>query len=286
MMRPQNNTANYWNLYAKKKHTHDEYASKSHMHSDYANTNHTHDDKYSNKTHTHSEYIKNPSGVAFDNPNTNTTQLVTTRNILFNSGRQKVVLGANVFNDTMNDVHHDKSVGCSQIVMNNSDYPKFRWSNAGDPQYGIAQWGSYYDMLTTYAGQGVIYDKKKTITNGNNMNNYTEPGVYFVSSTTGTIINLPTSAYGYGILMVYKSGEVTLQMYIKDGQSTSEIFTRICWGTSWRPWFRFFSDHKPTYYNGTSTLEEKQLNTNIYDEKIKSLEERIERLEAMLNNKE
>lgn len=158
----------------------------------------------------------------------------TSRNILFNSGKQRNVLGANVYFDGSNDVHYDKNAGASQLVLDANNYMKFRWSNKGESSYGIAQWSSYYDVLTTYEGQQAFYSRGN-VGDGDNWNNFVNTGAYAVVCPNSAT-NHPPNSYYYGMLLVFNNSNVVAQMYLPHNGGHFMQY-RVRWSSgNWTNW--------------------------------------------------
>ena len=210
----QRNKNNYWNLYAKKEHTHENYSDISHNHhgvylgvgelsggdnyvgiprvggdgvmevgqyidmhsfesgkpkNDYdvrmVCTNPENLPSGGGNLHVEARYVTlgNASNVfqmgynlAYGADSGLTTNLP---NAVLGSSRA-VFLKANNFYDGANDIHYNKGIGASQLLLEANNYPKFRWSSNPWEPYGTANWSPFYDILTNHEGQNVVMGRQ------------------------------------------------------------------------------------------------------------------------------
>ena len=225
----------------------------------------------------------------------------TPKEILFTSGGSKNVMGANVFYDGANDVHYNKNAGASQIVLDGSNYPKYRWSSWGEASYGIAQWSSYYHLLTDYEGQQVLMGRW-WVGDGINWNDVVNTGIYAVNHQ-GTGYNKPIGTYMYGCLLVCQCQGVVTQIYFPHNAGYVPQY-RVRWSsgnwTNWVKWsatstFSLQGVNEELISDMTSTLEGEEelegdnLETLKENNKLKhiinKLDSRIKELEKQLEDK-
>ena len=143
-----------------------------------------------------------------------------------------VFLKANNFFDGANDVHYNRGVGASQILLEGSRYPKYRWSSYPEHSYGIAQWSPFYDMLTNHEGQNVVMGRQWV--QDPDLNYMVHSGIYPCEISNSA--NKPVT-YNWGVLVVFTSADnnFVVQMYVP--HSTNPPCTRVRWNSGyWSPW--------------------------------------------------
>lgn len=143
-----------------------------------------------------------------------------------------VFLKANNFFDGANDIHYNRGIGASQILLEGSQYPKYRWSSNPEHSYGIAQWSPFYEILTKHEGQQVVFGKEWL--QNPDLNYIVHSGIYPCEITNSA--NKPDT-YGWGVLLVFTSGDsnFVVQMYVP--HSTNPPCTRVRWNSGyWSPW--------------------------------------------------
>lgn len=149
-----------------------------------------------------------------------------------------VFLNANNYFDGANDVHYSKGSGASCLLLHGNNYPRFRWSNQGDNQWGICQWSPWYDVLTSHHNQQVVMGRADaTVGDGANWDHAQNSGVYLVSIGSNWGTNAPPNSYAWGNLVVFNNGHgVVSQMYFP--HSGSHFFQyRTRWADgNWTNW--------------------------------------------------
>lgn len=302
------NQPNYWNLYSKVGHKHDEYIPRELLSSQKRNRdsvayisgdgvmeigryvdfhiddNDTNDFAcrlYANgygdlRTYGNFEAEKlRTKDIRLEACSESQSYLKTYKNILGLCGKQKATINANAFNDSVNDVHYNKELGASQIIVDSNMYPRFRWSNKGTDSYGVAQWSPYYDILTSYEGQNVVMIRGG-VRDGDNWNNFDKSGCYDVACQGGSH-NQPPNSYYYGTLVVFRTSGSLSQIYMPHSNSHMMQYRTYWYGNNWTNWANVGWSQRET-----SALEEVQCDVRAYEDRIKTLERRIEALESIL----
>lgn len=84
--------------------------------------------------------------------------------------------------------------------------------------------------------------EKGSVFNGDDLNNYTQSGIYGVNAVGGTITNMPSSTL-IGELIVFKSsrnsasgGYPIVQIYVT--YTVESMFIRCQWAGNWNSWRR------------------------------------------------
>lgn len=85
--------------------------------------------------------------------------------------------------------------------------------------------------------------EKGSVFNGDDLNNYTQSGIYGVNAIGGTITNMPSSTLFIGELIVFKSsrnsasgGYPIVQIYVT--YTVESMFIRCQWAGNWYSWRR------------------------------------------------
>lgn len=68
-----------------------------------------------------------------------------------------------------------------------------------------------------------------------NLNDYTESGIYNYVATNGVVYNRPSGDYGYGVLIIFGASDFSAQVIIEDDFAGS-IFTRTYFKGRWQAW--------------------------------------------------
>ena len=162
--------------------------------------------------------------------------IVSSRDTLLMSGKIETMLSSNMMFDGRNYIHQDKTKGASQIIMTGSEYPKYRWSMQGDPQFGICQFSSTYDVLTSYYKQQVVMQRGNAQDANRDFNEIVDSGIF--ATYMDGMANKPggDAMYPYGLLIVFNSGGVVAQLWLPHSGSHSMHY-RVRWDSGyWTNW--------------------------------------------------
>ena len=121
----------------------------------------------------------------------------------------------------------------TQYFMTNDGPMYYRSSNSN----GYRKWSKLVlnsDIINCFKETGV------SVTASTNWNDLVTAGSYSIANVSGS--NAPPSAYAYGMLLVFVSGSIILQIYMPHSNSTASTHLpvhRMRYGTTWVNWRNF-----------------------------------------------